>query len=106
MKRAALSRIETGFGMLSATINERRPRPEPVDADARPDDAEAARECRALVAVRPAAAASRPARRAAAPFLAQLIAVKDQHPQTRERRRAEPREALAAYASAAALTRS
>jgi len=36
-----------------------------------------------------------------APFVAQLIAVKDQHPQTRERRRAEPNEALAAYRAAA-----
>lgn len=36
-------------------------------------------------------------------FLAQLIANKDQHPQTRERRRAEPGEALAAYRTAAAL---
>jgi hypothetical protein len=39
-----------------------------------------------------------------APFIAQLLAVKDQHPQTRERRRAEPDEALAAYRAAAALT--
>lgn len=38
-----------------------------------------------------------------APFLAQLIATKDQHPQTRERRRAEPSEALAAYRQAATL---
>lgn len=64
-----------------------------------------ARECRALVAIRPAVSRAGPARRTAAPFLAQLIAVKDQHPQARERRRAEPREALAAYASTAALTR-
>src|SRR5215471_12713478 len=31
------------------------------------------------------------------PFLAQLVATKDGHPQTRERRRAEPNVALAAY---------
>jgi hypothetical protein len=37
-------------------------------------------------------------------FLAQLIATKDQHPQTRERRRADPTEALAAYRAAAALS--
>jgi hypothetical protein len=30
-------------------------------------------------------------------FLAHLIAMKEQHPQTRERRRAEPSEAIAAY---------
>jgi hypothetical protein len=39
-----------------------------------------------------------------APFLAQLVATKDQHPQTRERRRAEPDMASAAYRAAAALT--
>ena len=38
-----------------------------------------------------------------APFLAQLLAMRDQHPQTRERRRAEPDVAIAAYRSAAAL---
>jgi hypothetical protein len=37
-------------------------------------------------------------------FLAQLIATKEQHPQTRERRRADPTEVLAAYRAAAALT--
>jgi hypothetical protein len=40
-----------------------------------------------------------------AAFLAQLIATKQQAPQTRERRRAEPSEALAAYRSAAGLIR-
>lgn len=39
-----------------------------------------------------------------APFVAHLVATKDQHPQTRERRRADPRDALAAYLAAAALT--
>ena len=39
-------------------------------------------------------------------FLAQLIATKDAHPQTRERRRAEPGDVLAAYRAAAALRRS
>jgi hypothetical protein len=39
-----------------------------------------------------------------APFVAQLVATKDQHPQTRERRRADPHDALAAYRAAAALT--
>jgi hypothetical protein len=37
-----------------------------------------------------------------APFLAQLVATKDGHPQTRERRRVEPNEATAAYRAAAA----
>lgn len=38
-----------------------------------------------------------------AAFLAQLIATKEQHPQTRERRRADPTEVLAAYRAVAAL---
>ena len=36
-------------------------------------------------------------------FLAQLIATREQHPQTRERRRADPAEVLAAYRAVAAL---
>lgn len=57
----------------------------------------APRESRALTVV------ERPVRRKAAPargdsaFLAQLIATKEQAPQTRIKRRAEPAEALAAY---------
>jgi hypothetical protein len=53
---------------------------------------------RALVALTPLATARQPfeSHRQAA-FLAHLIATKDQLPQTRERRRAEPSEALAAY---------
>jgi hypothetical protein len=39
-----------------------------------------------------------------AAFLAQLLATRDQHPQTRTYRRAEPHEALAAYQATAALT--
>jgi hypothetical protein len=39
------------------------------------------------------------------PFLAHLLAVKDQHAQTRERRRADPHEALAAYRATARLVR-
>jgi hypothetical protein len=70
-------------------------------------DAEAAPagESRALVALTPATAAHEPAglhRQAA--FLAHLIATKGQLPQTRERRRAEPAEAIAAYRASAALT--
>lgn len=61
---------------------------------------------RALVAIAPAARA-RSGEAAnhhhSAAFLAQLIAGKDQHPQTRERRRAEPHEAIAAYRAAAVL---
>lgn len=39
-----------------------------------------------------------------APFLAHMLAIKDRHPQARLRRRIAPREAIAAYRSAAALT--
>ena len=39
-----------------------------------------------------------------APFVAQLVATKDQHPQTRERRRADPNDVLAAYRATATLT--
>ncbi len=60
---------------------------------------------RALVTLTPTAATYKPSeshRQAA--FLAHLIATKDQLPQTRERRRAEPAEAIAAYRAGAALT--
>ena len=68
--------------------------------------AEQAAPSRALVALAPAAALGKtPEAYRQAPFLAQLLAMKDQHPQTRERRRAEPDEALAAYRATAALTR-
>ena len=61
---------------------------------------------RALVPLAPVASARKPlAGHGEAAFLAHLIAVKDQLPQTRERRRAEPGEALAAYRAVSALTR-
>lgn len=60
---------------------------------------------KALIAIGPAADANEPPSiYRQAPFLAQLLATRDQHPQTRERRRAEPGVAIAAYRSAAALT--
>ena len=73
--------------------------------DAEPAPAEQAAASRALVALSPAAARhDAPETYRQAPFLAQLLAMKDQHPQTRERRRAEPNEALAAYRATVALT--
>jgi hypothetical protein len=61
-------------------------------------------ESRALVALSPLpGSAERMLSYRYAPFLAQLVATKDQHPQTRERRRAEPDVAVAAYRAAAAL---
>jgi hypothetical protein len=38
-----------------------------------------------------------------APFLAQLIATRDQHPQTRDRRRTDPTAAIVAYRAVDAL---
>jgi hypothetical protein len=75
-----------------------------------PDDAEPAQTeqaaSRALVALSPGNSAhSAPECYRQAPFLAHLLATKDQHPQTRERRRAGADEALAAYRTIGALTR-
>ena len=62
-------------------------------------------ETRALVPLSPIIEASeRTAAHHHVPFLAQLVATKDQHPQTRQRRRAEPDVALAAYRATVALT--
>jgi hypothetical protein len=73
-----------------------------------PEDALApqAQASRALVPISPAVGPhERFTDHREAAFLAHLIAVKDQLPQTRERRRAEPGEALAAYRAAAGLMR-
>ncbi|MGH6664388.1 MAG: hypothetical protein ACREB2_05735 [Pseudolabrys sp.] len=59
---------------------------------------------RALVPLMPLLSVDTPDAFRQTPFLAQLIAIKDQHPQTRERRRVEPHEAAAAYRATAALT--
>jgi len=57
----------------------------------------------ALVAVAPIVRSDAPAplarRATSAAFLAQLIATREQLPQTRERRRAEPADAIAVYAA-------
>ena len=65
-----------------------------------PQDAAAAEHGtgnRALVVLAPAATPEPSTIYRQAAFLAHLIAVKDHLPQTRERRRAEPAEAIAAY---------
>ncbi|MGH6727578.1 MAG: hypothetical protein ACREB8_13705 [Pseudolabrys sp.] len=67
--------------------------------------AEPSADSRALVAVTPAAASRPTPQYRQAAFLAQLLAIKDRHPQTRERWRAEPSDATAAYRAAIALTR-
>jgi hypothetical protein len=69
------------------------------------ESAEPSTESRALVVLAPAEARETYTHHRQAAFLAQLIATKGHAPQTRERRRAEPSEALAAYRAAAALTR-
>ncbi len=61
-------------------------------------------EARALVAPAPTPSAPLPRHRQA-PFLAHLIATKDQHPQTRTRRRAEPAQAATAYRAMAKLAK-
>jgi hypothetical protein len=75
----------------------------PRDATLAP--AEPDTESRALVVLAPAAVPGPATIHRQAVFLAHLIAVKDQHPQTRERRRAEPCEAIAAYRAGDALAR-
>jgi len=70
------------------------------------EPAPAPSESRALVTLTsPAQASVATTSYRQAPFLAHLLAVKDQHAQTRERRRADPHEAIAAYRAAASLVR-
>jgi hypothetical protein len=91
MKAVWLSRFDTGQAMHSGRCNE---------VDSLPVG-------RALVALAPAVDARTPlAVYRQAPFLAQLIATKEQHAQTRERRRAEIGEAVAAYRAAALIASS
>ena len=81
----------------------RQPHPEVSTPDN--DNESTASESRALVALDPLQGrAANAAGHRYAPFLAHLVATKDQHPQTRERRRAEPADALAAYRATVALT--
>lgn len=75
----------------------------PNESPAQAAEAAQAGESRALVTLTPAAAPQPCERYREATFLAHLIATKDQLPQTRERRRAEPAEAIAAYRATATL---
>lgn len=59
---------------------------------------------RALLVIEPQQAAALVSHFRQAPFLAQLIATKDKHPQTRDRRRAEPADAIDAYRAVKAMT--
>ncbi|HVZ53985.1 MAG TPA: hypothetical protein VG986_18595 [Pseudolabrys sp.] len=60
-------------------------------------------ESRALVLSEPRSARERPAPYRESTFLAHLIATREQLPQTRARRRAEPDEAVRAYQAMAKL---
>jgi hypothetical protein len=60
-------------------------------------------ECRALIPLDCVPVPARPAPYRHSAFLAQLIATRQQLPQTRARRRAEPTEALRAYAAMAGM---
>ena len=78
----------------------------PREASTAPRD-ERTSASRALIPLQPVAAADTPLRtRAHAAYLAHLIATKEKAPQTRERRRAEPAEAIAVYAAANAAAAS
>jgi hypothetical protein len=80
-------------------------RPHPAMSAPENDSETTGSESRALVALDPLQGRSEnTASYRYAPFVAHLVATKDQHPQTRERRRADPNDALAAYRTTAALT--
>jgi len=67
------------------------------------DDRSGSKHSRALVLTEAQPAPKRASGYRQAAFLAQLIATREQAPQTRERRRASPAEAIAAYRAMAAL---
>lgn len=92
--------------MLVGEVNEQKfRRPHPTMSAPENDGEPTELESRALVPLDPLQSRSgNTADHRYAPFVAQLVATKDQHPQTRERRRAEPNDALAAYRAVAALT--
>ena len=69
------------------------------DAEPPAEPGNEAEPSRALVPLAPAFAGTTGTAHRPSLFLAQLIAAKDQHPQARERRRAEPEEAMHAYAA-------
>ena len=100
-----LSRLETGDAMRVSDTGQAVLRYGSAPAAAAAP-AELRADSRALIAIAPVAEAHQPsALYRQAPFLAQLIATKDQHPQTRERRRAAPEEAVAAYRATAKLAK-
>jgi hypothetical protein len=104
--RTRLSQFETGSAMRLGAIGRTGSQRDGFTPRAAKPTTAAAVEGRALVARAPPPHQYEvPSGHRQAAFLAQLIATKDQHPQTRARRRAEPGEAIAAYRAAAALVR-
>ena len=106
--KTSLSRFETGRVMRLGESRKagRKAGKRPADGFAPPAAEETpatAPESRALVATTPACSREPPSVYRQTPFLAQLIATRDQLPQMRERRRAEPGESIAAYQAAAIL---
>ncbi len=91
------------IGRIKAAWPAGRSSPQPQARPSAPADGPTPIEGRALVAINPTAASHRPIlplRRAAATFVAHLIATDAQVPQLRARRRAAPDEAIAFYAAA------
>jgi hypothetical protein len=90
---SAASAIRIGTARSSQSSLEPSPPSDTIDAN------------RALIPLTGTAGTSAglaPVPRPSAHFLAHLIATADQLPQTRERRRAEPQDAIAAYAATVA----
>jgi hypothetical protein len=104
MDVVSASRIETGSVMRLGVIRQTSLRADTsAGASSSAAAAEAPTESRALVAIAAAVPREPPLPYRHAPFLAHLIATKEQLPQTRERRRASPQEAIAAYRAVAKL---
>jgi hypothetical protein len=101
VKQDRLYHPGTGFTMRLGEIRRARPpRFGLAPQAAEPAPAGPAKSRALTVTAPPASTEDKPSPYRQAPFLAQLIAAKDQHPQMRERRRATPTEAIAAYRAA------
>src|SRR5437660_12813994 len=95
--------LRTVNGSAAARIGiTRRHAGRPISAETGPQPGHALIAVPPVWSGGPAPASDRGSRRPLAAFLAHLLASRDQAPQTRARRRAEPGEATAAYAVASA----
>jgi hypothetical protein len=108
VEKPALCRFETRQGSMSPISGIRGSIVTPVggaprDPSPSPRRAPRTESSRALIPLEPVGSSDTPLRtRPQAGFLAHLIATREKLPQTRERRRAEPQEAIAVYAAAVA----